>query len=78
MILKMENADYEPSRKNLDCTHEFPSCSFLETSVCVNSYIVEITIFGCDVRLDCLLGFNNDAVLLSLLANGGTIVHRFP
>ena len=40
-----EKADYEPSRKYLDCTHEFPSCSFLETLVCVNAYIVEITIF---------------------------------
>ena len=56
-----EKADYEPSRKNLDCKHEFPSCSLLETSVCVNAYIVEITIFAYDFRLDCLIGFNSDA-----------------
>ena len=31
--LKKEKPDYQPSRKNLDCAHEFPSCSFLETSI---------------------------------------------
>ena len=31
--LKTENPDYQPSRKNLDCAHEFPSRSFLETSI---------------------------------------------
>ena len=31
--LKTENPDYQPSRKHLDCAHEFPSCSFLETSI---------------------------------------------
>ena len=31
--LKTEKPDYQPSRKNLDCAHEFPSCSFLETSI---------------------------------------------
>ena len=61
-------------QENLDCAHEFPSCSFLETSVCVNAYIVEITIFAYDVRLDCLIGFNSDALLVSLLANAGTMV----
>ena len=35
--LKTENPDYQPSRKNVDCAHEFPSCSFLETSICVNA-----------------------------------------
>ena len=35
--LKTEKPDYQPSRKNLDCAHEFPSCSFLETSICVNA-----------------------------------------
>ena len=31
--LKTEKPDYQPSRKNLDCVHEFPHCSFLETSI---------------------------------------------
>ena len=31
------------------------SCSILETSVCVNAYIVEISTFAYDVRLDCLI-----------------------
>ena len=61
-------------QENLDCAHEFPSCSFLETSVCVNAYIVEITIFAYDVRRDCLIGFNSDALLVSLLAKAGTMV----
>ena len=30
---KTEKPDYKPSRKNLDCAHEFPSCSFLDTSI---------------------------------------------
>ena len=33
--LNTEKADNLPRRKNLNCTHEFPSCSFLETSICV-------------------------------------------
>ena len=73
-ILKTENADYETSRKNLDCTHEFPSCSFLETSICVNAYIVVITIFTYVVRLDCSIRFNNDALLFFLSANAVTMV----
>ena len=68
------NADYEPRRKNLDCTHEFPSCSFLETSICVNAYIIEITIFTYVVRLDCAIRLNNDALLFSLSANAVTMV----
>ena len=76
--LKKKKADYEPSKKSLDCTHEFASCSFLETSICVNAYIVDITIFAYDVWLDCLIGFNNDALLFSLPANAGTMVQRFP
>ena len=31
--LKTEKPDYQTSSKNLDCAHEFPSCSFLETSI---------------------------------------------
>ena len=31
--LKTEKPDYQPSRKNLDCAHNFPSYSFLETSI---------------------------------------------
>ena len=31
--LNTEKSDYQPSRKNLNCMHEFPSCSFLETSI---------------------------------------------
>ena len=71
---KKQKAEYEPSRKNIDCTHEFPSCSSLETSACVNAYIVEIIIFAYEARLDCLIRFNNDALLFSLLANEGTMV----
>ena len=67
--LKTENPDYQPSRKNVDCAHEFPSCSFLETSIWVNAYIVEIAIFACVVRLDCSIWFYNDALLLSLSVN---------
>ena len=43
--LKTENSYYLPSRKNLDCTHAFPSCSFLVTSISVSYYIAKITIF---------------------------------
>ena len=67
--LKTEKHDYQPSRKNLDCAHEFPSCSFLETSIWVNAYIVEIAIFACVVRLYCSIWFYNDALLLSLSVN---------
>ena len=63
--LKTEKGDYQPSRKNLDCTHEFPSYSFLETSICLNDYIVKITIFTYVASLGCSIGFNNDALLLS-------------
>ena len=56
--LKTENVDYEPSRKNLDCAHAFPCCSFIETSICVNAHIVKITISTYVIRLDCLLGFS--------------------
>ena len=73
-ILKTEKVDYEPSRKNLDCMHELPSWSFPETSICVNAYMVVISIFAYDVRLDCLIEFNNDALLFYLPANAGTMV----
>ena len=35
--LNTEKSEYQPSRKNLNCTHEFPFCSFLETSIYVNA-----------------------------------------
>ena len=63
--LKSEKAYYEPSRKILDCTHAFPSRSFLETSVCVNAYIVEITTFRYVARLDFSIGFNKEGLLFS-------------
>ena len=75
--LKTEKADYEPSRKNLDCTHAFPFCSILETSICVNAHIVKITIFTYVIRLDCSIGFSNDALLFSLSVNAVTMMQRF-
>ena len=51
--LNTETSDSQPSRKNLNSKHEFPYCSFLETSICVNAYIIEVAIFACVVRLDC-------------------------
>ena len=67
--LKMEKGGYSTSRKNLDCTHGYPSCSFFETSVCVNAYIIKIPISTYVIRLDCSNGFSNDALLFSLSAN---------
>ena len=72
--MKAEKTDYEPSRKTLDCTHVFPSCSFLETSICVNAYIVKIIIFANVIRLDCSIGFSNNALLFSLSANAVTMM----
>ena len=72
--LKTEKADYEPSRNNPDCTHPYPSCSFHETSICVNAYIIKITIFTYAIRLDCSIGFSNDALLFSLSANEVTLM----
>ena len=72
--LKTEKGVYQPWRKNLDCTHEFPSYAFLEISICLNDYIVKITIFTYDVRLGCSIVFNNDALLLPLSANAVTIM----
>ena len=65
-------------RKNLDCTHAFPYCSLLETSICVNAYIVKFTLFTCVIRLDCTIGFSNAAALLfSISANAVTMMQRF-
>ena len=72
--LKAEKADYEPSRKTLDFTHAFPSCSFLEISICVNAYIVKITLSTYVIRLYCSIEFCKDALLFSLSANAMTMM----
>ena len=72
--LKTEIGDYQPSRKNLDCKHELPSYSFLETSICVNVGFDKITVFMYVVRLDCSNGLNNDALHISLSANVVTMM----
>ena len=53
-------------QEKLDCTHEFPSYSFPDTSICVNAYFDKITIFTYVIRLESSIGFNNDALLVSL------------
>ena len=72
--LKSKKSNYEPSRKIIDCTHAFPFRSFLETSVCVNAYIVEITTFRYVARLDFSIGFNKEGLLFSLSANAVTMI----